>query len=140
MVGDVGVDGVINRNDETREIDVELVVVANESTVLHPSVSTEGVQWYAEAGNVEDVPDADDVGAELNFDGANAGNRGAAVVGEGDKFGREWCVRCESLVVWPHMVRGTGVRNEHGWSSCRRGDGGCMRRRGRRARIIDRRR
>ena len=47
---------------------MEPIVVANEPTSFHRAMSSKGVQWDAEGGNMEDVPDSYDLSVKEEFE------------------------------------------------------------------------
>ena len=83
----VDVDGIIDCGDKRRKVDMELVVVPNETTILHPPMSMKRVQWHPKGGNMKNIPDANHLAVKENFDGANAGHWGKCVVSQCDKVG-----------------------------------------------------
>ncbi len=84
----------------------------------------EGVEGGAEAGNVEDILYSNDVAIEMYFDGTDAGHSGMAIIGKGDILGRKRGVRCEGIVVGPHMIHRARVCDEDRCRKCRCDGGG----------------
>jgi hypothetical protein len=61
---------------------MEPIVVTNEPTSFHHAMSSKGVQWDAEGGNMEDVPDSYDLSVKEEFDGTNTRHWGKCVVSQ----------------------------------------------------------
>jgi len=61
---------------------MELIIVTNEPTSFHLAVSSKGVQWDAKGGNMEDIPDSNNLSIKEDLDGTNTRHWGKCVVSQ----------------------------------------------------------
>ena len=114
LVPNVGVDSVIHRCDETREVDMKSGIVCDEAAALHAAMSSERVKRQAKGGDVQHIPHSDHMIVHEDLDGSNAEDGRLCIVGECDVTGGKRLIRGEGLIIRPHVVGCPRVGDEHG--------------------------
>ena len=107
------VDGIVYRGHKTREVDMEAIIVANETATVHFAMRSKRVEGHPKGWDMQYISNPNHMASKHNLDRPNASDRSRVIIGKGDMLVCEGPVGCERGVVGPHVIGGAGVGNHN---------------------------